>query len=172
MSKNTIEKIFGANVFIDGDEFIGRANEVTLPNVNIAMSDHQPLGYFGTVRLFNGIENMELSVTWSSIVPEVLKRGPHQSLNLTIRAAQHQYAQGVLSEAQPVVVFARGRVLGKELGTITGNDGGSRTTTFVLDYLRVLVDGEELYEVDILNRILRFDGEDIYADTRSALGME
>jgi len=172
MAKNTIEKIFGANVYVDGDDFIGRANEVTLPNVNINMSDHQPLGYFSSVRLFNGVENMELSVVWSSVVPEVFKRGPNQSLNLAIRAAQQVYQDGVLSEVQPIVVFAKGRVLNKEFGNITGSDGGTRTTSFVVDYIRLTVNGEEIYEIDILNRILRFAGVDIFASTRSALGLD
>lgn len=172
MARGLLDKVFGANVYIDGNNFVDKANVVNLPNINFQKSDHRPLGNFGTMRLWQGLEAMELSLEWPAFQPKVFSQSPGDVVDLTIRAVQQEWENGQLTRSYGVRIYAKGTPQNREGGTVSGDDGGNRTTSFDLHYYKLVVDGQDIVEADIPNKILRFEGNDIYASIREELGLD
>lgn len=47
MSKIEINRITNANIYLDGTNLLGRAEEVKLPDVSMIMQEHKALGMVG-----------------------------------------------------------------------------------------------------------------------------
>ncbi len=167
-----IEKVLNANVYVAGNNLLGKAQEVRLPNISVQKTEHRPLGIFTTVALPQGIERMELSIVFQTFNADVLKKAdPFNPIDIAIRAVQQEYNNfGNLQETKQVRVYCRGTFRNLDLGTITAEDGGTRTHTVDLVFYQLIVDGQLIHQIDPLNAIYIVDGKDLLADARSALG--
>lgn len=59
MAKIEINRITNANIYLDGANLLGRAEEVKLPDVSMTMQEHKALGMVGKVELPAGFDKME-----------------------------------------------------------------------------------------------------------------
>ena len=59
MSKIQINKLINANVYMNGSNLLGRAEEVQLPQIKHKMAEHKALGMVGSAEFFSGIEKLE-----------------------------------------------------------------------------------------------------------------
>ena len=57
MSKIEINKLTNANIYLDGVNLLGRAEEVQLPQIKHKMAEHKALGMVGSAEFFAGIDN-------------------------------------------------------------------------------------------------------------------
>ncbi|MBK1691202.1 hypothetical protein CKO33_03355 [Ectothiorhodospira mobilis] len=80
-----------ANVYLDGtNNLIGRAGEVTLPEISPAMSEHSGLGMLGTLELPAGLEALSMSTKWTGFYADHLRAGatPFRAHQFQICASQ------------------------------------------------------------------------------------
>ena len=58
MSKIKINKLTNANVYMNGVNLLGRAEEVQLPQIKHKMAEHKALGMVGSAEFFSGIDKL------------------------------------------------------------------------------------------------------------------
>ena len=75
-----INAIYNANVYLDGNNLLGKAGEFKLPEFEIGQDEYKALGMVGTIKLPNGVEALEGVSTHSrpkaagnAILPTTLK---------------------------------------------------------------------------------------------------
>ena len=73
MAKIQVNRIVNANIYIDGTNLLGRAEEVKLPDIQAIMNEHKALGMVGKIELPSGFDKLEGEVKWNSLYEESAK---------------------------------------------------------------------------------------------------
>lgn len=61
-----INRLTNANIYVDGNNLLGRAAEINLPQLKAKMSSHPALGMQFEFELPSGFEKMEAKVKWNA----------------------------------------------------------------------------------------------------------
>ena len=93
MSKIEINKLTNANVYLNGNNLLGRAEEVQLPQIKHKMAEHKALGMIGSAEFFSGIDKMECKIKWNALYPNVLRTcaNPFMAAMIQVRANLETY---------------------------------------------------------------------------------
>ncbi len=172
MSNLSINKLTNANVYMNGVNLLGRAEEVQLPQIKHKMAEHKALGMIGSAEFFSGIEKMEAKIKWNSLYTEVLKEAasPFKSHQLQVRSSLENYnGQGRVSEVS-VVAYLTGTFKEFPLGTFKPHENAEFETTLAVTYAKLVVDGSTIFEIDALENIYNVDGEDMISTFKSNIG--
>ena len=172
MSKIQVNRIVNANIYIDGTNLIGRAEEVKLPDIQAIMAEHKALGMVGKIELPSGFDKLEGEVKWNSLYEEAAKAmaNPFKAVQLQCRSSIETYgAQGRIQEVS-LVTFLTVMFKKNPLGTYKQHDNAEFSSAFGATYIKQVVDGEEVLELDYMANIFRVGGEDMLADYRSNIG--
>ena len=62
MSKIKINRLTNANIYMDGNNLLGRAEEIQLPQIKHKMAEHKALGMVGSAEFFAGIDKLECKI--------------------------------------------------------------------------------------------------------------
>jgi len=172
MSKIQVNRVTNANVYMDGNNLLGRAEEITLPQVKHTMSEHKALGMVGKAEFFSGIDKLECKIKWNSYYPDVMKKAadPFKAVQLQARASLETYTGQGLTRQVPVVVYLSGTFKEFPMGALKQHDNVELETTMNVLYAKLVVDGQEIVEIDILSNIYKVDGQDILANYRRNIG--
>ena len=101
MAKIEINRITNANIYLDGANLLGRAEEVKLPDVSMTMQEHKALGMVGKVELPAGFDKLEGEIKWNSFYRDAMlsAANPYKSLALQCRSSVQRYSsQGLIDE--------------------------------------------------------------------------
>ena len=172
MSKIQVNRIVNANIYIDGTNLIGRAEEVKLPDIQAIMAEHKALGMVGKIELPAGFDKLEGEVKWNSLYEEAAKAmaNPYKSVQLQCRSSIETYgAQGRIQEVS-LVTFLTVMFKKNPLGTFKQHDNAEFGSSFAATYIKQVIDGDEVLELDYMANIFRVGGEDMLADYRSNIG--
>ena len=172
MGKIQINRVTNANVYMDGNNLLGRAEEINLPMIKHKMTEHKALGMIGSAEFFSGIDKLECKIKWNSLYPDVLKKAanPFKTIQIQARASLETYnSQGKIQEV-PAVAYLSGTFKEFPLGNIKAGDNAEYETTMAINYAKLIVAGEELFEIDILENIYKVGGIDIMQDYRNNIG--
>jgi P2 family phage contractile tail tube protein len=166
-------KVTNAVVYLDGESFIGRAEEITCPEVAPKMIDHKALGLIGDVELATtAIGKMSSKIKWNSIYVEAMKKthNPFQALRLQIRANVDTYENQSLVGQIPCVI--KMTAVAKKAGGLVfkANDNVEREDEFNVTAYSMAIDGEEIIAVDVMANIWRVNGVDLLASFRDNIG--
>lgn len=168
-----VSKIFNANVYLDGvNSLIGRADEVELPDIEVETEDHKGLGMVGKLKLPSGLKELKAKIKWSGFYAEHLKAGanPFRAHALQLRGSVETYDAGGRVEELPVVVFLTASWTKAGLGKYEAQKAVAFEDELAVTYVKVVHDGKEVLEVDVLQNIWRVDGEDVLARYRANIG--
>lgn len=168
-----VNRLTNANIYVDGNSFLGRAEEITLPDIKHKMADHKGLGMVGTVELFSGIDKMECKIKWNSFYSEVMKKAanPTQAVQLQCRGSVEEYGAAGRTAERPVVCYVTGMFKNVPAGNFKQHDNVELESMLTVTYVKVEYDGAAIYEIDVLANIYKVDGEDILANYRQNLGI-
>lgn len=172
MSNIQVSKLTNANVYLNGVSFLGRAEEVTLPDVAAKMVEHKSLGMVGSVELPSGFEKMEARIKWNSMYPDAMKTtsNPFKSASFQVRSSLEVYnSQGRVAE-QPVVAYFTGQIKKVPMGAFKQHDNVELESTFTVTYCKLEINGEEILELDVLANIFKVNGQDVLATYRNNIG--
>ncbi|HJT73282.1 MAG TPA: phage major tail tube protein, partial [Chitinophaga sp.] len=88
-----INKCTNANVYLNGVSYMGRAEEITLPDIQPKMVDHKALGMVGESELPAGLQKMSAKIKWNAIYPDVMKttHNVFTSVRLMVRTSIETY---------------------------------------------------------------------------------
>jgi len=172
MSKIQINRLTNANIYMDGNNLLGRAEEIQLPQIKHKMADHKALGMVGSAEFFAGIDKLESKIKWNALYPEVLKKAanPFKAVQIQARASLETYnSMGKLAEV-PAIAYLTGTFKEFPLGNLKPGDNAEYETTMSVNYAKLIVAGEEIFEIDILENIYKVDGIDILTVYRANIG--
>lgn len=167
-----VNKVTNAAVYIDGEAMLGRADEVTCPDISPKMVDHKGLGMVGEAELPAGLQKMSAKIKWNAIYPEVMKRTHNvfQSMRLQIRTSVETFEGGSRTAQVPAVIYMTATP--KKAGGLVfkPQDNVEREDEFNVTAYKLEIDGEEIISVDVLANIWRVNGVDMLAQFRENLG--
>jgi len=166
-----VQRVTNANIYLDGNSLLGRAEEVELAFPKAKMVDHKGLGMFGTAEFPVGIDKLEAKIKWASIYGEVLSTiSIFRSHQFQIRASIEQYtSQGRTSEIPFVGLM-----------TAQFKDGGPLNfkqheqvdfpATLVVYHCEYYVQGVQYLLYDVLANMYLINGADQLAQFRANTG--
>jgi len=172
-ANNLINKCTNANIYLNGISFMGRAEEVNLPDVATKMVDHKALGMVGELELPAGLQKMSAKIKWNAIYPEVLKPAYNsfQAVRLQVRTSVETY-EGASRVAQvPAVIFMT--AVFKKTGGLgfKPQDNVEMEHELNVTAYKLEINGEEIVDIDVMANIWRVAGVDQLATYRANIGL-
>lgn len=168
-----VRTLTNANVYFDGASYLGKVSEVTLPDVQFKQADHQALGMHAMSKIPTGMDAMELSMKWTTIVPQAMKKvaNGYKAWTFEVRSSLETYeSTGRTNEASYIAYF-RGIPTNIPGGNFKQHDNVEAETKFNINYFKLEIGGETLFEIDALANIYIVDGVDQLATYRANLGV-
>ena len=172
-SNSIPERLVNFRVFNDNKDLLGIAT-VELPEISAMTDTVSGAGIAGEVDspVLGHFGSMTCTLTWRTIEGDVLSLAKQQSHTLEVRGSQQNYdaAHGMYST---VPVRAVLRVVPKTLSLGSFEPGSATDTSneFEVLYLKLLINGKEVCEIDKYNYICSFGGSDVLASVRADLGL-
>jgi hypothetical protein len=157
------------NLLLDGTGYLGKVEEVTLPNTAWKIEEFQGGGMLAPLSVKMGMEKLTTSFVIKSFETKVISAlgGPsNKDLSLTVRGAVEDN-----NSTTPIRVEMRGIVTGVEPGSLKVGEAAGLTCNMDLNYIKFLENNKEVYEIDIPNHVFRLGGVDHLAEERKALGV-
>ena len=167
-----INAIYNANVYLDGNNLLGKAGEFKLPEFEIGQDEYKALGMVGMMKLLNGVEVVEGEITWNSLYPEVAAKANHpfKAAQLMVRSNLQTFdARGLVKEVA-VVTTVTATFSKNGLGGLKPKEKSEQASTYQATEIRQMVDGRETLYYNAFKNIYRVDGVDVLAQMRKNIG--
>lgn len=173
MAKIQVNRLTNANIYLNGKSLLGKAEEVSLPDIKHILSDHKALGMIGKLELWSGIDKMEMKIKWNSFYADTHKAiaSPFSALNMQVRSSLETYTSGSRTSQAPVVVYVNGQSKNIPTGNFKQHDNVEAETTFSIIYLKQVINGEVIVEFDVLSNIFKVGGVNVMAEYNANLGI-
>jgi hypothetical protein len=167
-----INRLTNCNIYLDGNSLLGRAEEITLPEIKTKMVEHKGLGMLGAIELPAGFEKFETKIKWSSFYPEVLRRAAvmRRSVQLQVRGSLETHTGAGLVEEQSVKVQLTGTFKKLPMGVFKQHESVECETELSGSYVKLTIGGQEIIEIDLMANIYRANGVDQIATYRRHIG--
>ena len=162
MTKMKINKLTNANVYMNGVNLLGRAEEIQLPQIKHKMAEHKALGMVGSAEFFAGIDKLECKIKWNALYPEVLMTASNPFLSTMIQVRASLEA--------PATAFLIGTFKEFPLGTLKPHENAEYETTMSVTYAKLIVDGIEIFEIDVLENIYKVNVIDMLSQFKKNTG--
>lgn len=157
--------------FIDGTSYVGEMEEVTPPKLKRKMEAYRGGGMLGEIKSDMGVDGLEMEFTAGGWMREIFKQwGAIKHDAVLIRWAGALQADDQESQ-QSVEITVRGRHEEIDPGSAKAGDKTQFKVKSTLTYYKLVMDGETLIEIDLVNMIEIVDGVDRAAETRAILGI-
>jgi P2 family phage contractile tail tube protein len=155
------------NAFVDGVSYFGLATEAKLPQVKIQTEAHRGAGMDGPVGIDLGTEGMSCEITFAEWSPPLLKQVGTQ-LRYVLRPAA---AAEIGEDVDTIIATVGGLITASETGDL--KPGASATLKQAMDvrYYRLEINGQEIWEIDLVNGKRRVGGVDQLVGIRRAMGL-
>ncbi|OBZ08047.1 phage major tail tube protein [Bacillus sp. FJAT-26390] len=166
------EKITGYSVYLDGSTYLGVA-DVELPSLEALTETIKGAGIAGEVDspTIGHYGSMGCSLNWRTIDPSAIKLAAPKMHAIDFRAAQQTLDSAAGSYgSSPTKVSVRAIPKSLSLGKFEVGATTDTSNEFEVTYIKILVNGKTLLEIDKFNSICIIDGVDYLAAERAALG--
>lgn len=171
--KIEINSISNANIYLNNGSMLGKAEEIKCPDVSAIMQERKALGMIGKIELPVGFDKLEGEIKWNSFYADVAKiaANPFGIVPLQCRSsvARFNSSQGRYDEI-PLVTFMTVLFNKNPLGTYKQHESPDFTSSFSCTYIKQVLDGEDILELDYMANIFKVNGVDMLADYRSNIG--
>lgn len=166
-------KLKNQNIFNDANSYRGVAKTVTLPDLTRKLEMWRGAGMDGAVGADLGMGDDGLKIEWTVGGLDLISLRQYGTTNasgvaLRWAGAYQQDDTGVVTKVE---VIARGRHETYSFGDAEAGEDTEHTITTVCTYYKLIVDGNEEIEIDLLGMIFKVNGVDILAEQRSAIGL-
>lgn len=174
MAKKIPIKLWGMALFMEGSNQEFATGDITLPSLTPMTDSLAGAGVLGEIDLPSSghYGSMEVGITWRTIDRDAFRLAGSQTKALEIRGAFKEFdnTKSVIA-TRAVKIVVRGFGKGIDLGTLSQNATTDTTNTIEVTYIKIFIDGENVFELDKLNYISRINGVDDQEDVRKALGL-
>lgn len=172
MVKKNITNASNANVFLNGDSQLGKADEVSV-SADYRFSEKKPLGMMTATEFFTGLDKIEAKIKWNSFYADVLKKtaNPLVNVNLQIRSNVELWEGDELTGEVPMVIHLRAKQRNMPNFGFKQGDPVENESTFRIVYVKIVDNGATILEIDVENLKFVVDGTDIWSKYRVNLGL-
>ena len=165
-------KLSNANIYINGVDLLGRAEEIDFPQIKHKMVEHKGLGMAAGAEFWAGIEKMECKITWSSISSDIA--GPVFNgiipAAVMIRGYQQQFAAGGLLAEFPVVAQLNGVFKETPKVSVKHQESQPAESNMSVYYYSLAIGGIPQVIVDVMANIYMVQGVDLLANFKQIIG--
>lgn len=159
------------NLFVEGQGYAGKIEELTLPKLTPLVQEYKAGGMSAPIDvLMGGHEKLEAELSLKAFDPKVLKLfrvNPGKDISFVARGA----LQDETGTIKAVSVTLRGFIKEYDMGAWKAADEVQLKLGLSLNYYRLEYAGDTIIESDPVNMVLKIDGVDQLAETRSAIGL-
>lgn len=159
------------NIFNDGVSCIGEAVEIVLPKLARKVEAHRSGGMSGEVDVDLGIEKLEVEHSYGGLMREIFNQFGITKIDGVLLRFAGSYQRDDTGEVDAVEVVMRGRHVEIDPGASKGGDDTVFKVKSSLTYYKLVINGETVIEIDVLNMVEIINGEDRLAEHRSAVGL-
>ncbi len=158
-------------LFVDGQFYAGRVEEVNPPKMAIKMEAFREGGMDIAIGLDMGMEGpLEASYTmveYNADLEAKFGRIAGADTLFVIRGAMQRQGE----DAKPIAHFMRGRYKETDPGAWKSGEKTTMKHTISLSYYRKEIDGRVVCEIDVMNMVRNINGFDEMLSQRAALGI-
>lgn len=167
------EKLINFRVYEDGTDLLGVA-DAELPSIEPMTDSVKGAGIAGEIDspVLGQFGSMTLKLNWRTVTRPLLSLAQQKSHNLDLRGAIQVFnaASGeYIAKALKVVVRAIPKKT--ELGKLDVASGQDSSNEFEVVYIKIMLDGESMVEIDKYNYVCVIAGTDYLSAVRTALGL-
>ncbi|WP_436595803.1 phage major tail tube protein [Pseudomonas aeruginosa] len=166
-------KLKNMNLFNDGGSYQGVAKSCTLPPLARKMEAFRGGGMNGPVKADLGFDDDGIQFEWTlgGLDLTALKQyGAVSASGVMLRFAG-SFQQDDTGEVTPVEIVVRGRHETIEMGDAQPGEDTEHKITTTCSYYKLVVNGEEVIEIDLLNFVEKVNGKDLLEAQRKAIGL-
>ena len=167
-------KLKRLNVFLNGDNWVGEAEDFTPAKLSRKFEAYRGGGMGGAVNIDMGLDDsaLDTSFTFGGLEAELVKRMGIAKID----GVQLRFAGSVqrddTSEVVAVEIVQRGRFKELDRGTFKSGDNSQSKVSMVNTYYKETINGQVIHEIDLINMIeIGPDGVDRMAEHRKAIGL-
>ncbi|HCF5878466.1 TPA: phage major tail tube protein [Pseudomonas aeruginosa] len=166
-------KLKNMNLFNDGGNYQGVVKSCTLPPLARKMEAFRGGGMNGPVKADLGFDDDGIQFEWTlgGLDLTALKQyGAVSASGVMLRFAG-SFQQDDTGEVTPVEIVVRGRHETIEMGDAQPGEDTEHKITTTCSYYKLVVNGEEVIEIDLLNFVEKVNGKDLLEAQRKAIGL-
>jgi uncharacterized protein len=169
----TINQITNANVYMNGESQLGKAAEITTPDLTSKEQEHKALGMQGVWKLSAGFEEMSGKIKWNSIYDDVAIHTVNTKapVQLQVRCNIERHSAGGLLEEFPMVTFMTVRFKKSPFGMFKQHENTEIETEFTCTAMKQVIDGRVVIDIDFGTNKYIVNGVDLNAQYNEALGI-
>jgi P2 family phage contractile tail tube protein len=171
MSKIEINRVTNAGVYINGDSYLGKCEEITLPTIKAVMSEHKSLGLNSKIELPSGVDKLEGKIKFNSKYPKVQKlfADIFTPMQIQVRYQIESYGpNGRTSVPAYVVMTIQSK--GLEAGSFKQHDNVESGSDFNVLFIKEVINGETIYEYDVFANTYIVNKIDLLAGFKNSIG--
>jgi uncharacterized protein len=167
-------KLKKLNVFLNGDNWVGVAEDFTPAKLSRKFEPYRGGGMGGAVNIDMGMEDgaLDVSFTFGGYGEELLRcMGEPKADGISLRF-NGSVQRDDTGEVVAVEIVCRGRFKELDRGTLKSGDNTQAKVSMVNTYYKEIINGQVIHEIDLINMIeIGPDGVDRMAEHRKAIGL-
>ena len=166
-------KLKHMNLFNEGESYMGLVGAVTLPKLTRKLEAWRGGGMDGTAKVDLGMgdDGIQLEWTLGGLDLTLIKQyGAVSANDIGLRFAG-SYQQDDTGETIPVEVVVRGRHEEIDMGEAKPGEDTEHKVTTAATYYKLVVNGVDVIEIDVLAMIFKVDGKDLLEEHRANIGL-
>lgn len=168
MARQLPKSLKGFTAYVDGVGYLGRLSGGKLPVIKIKTESYRDGGMDSEDDLDFGTEKMEAGLTFSELDRNMLTMVGRRDVPIVLRGSQ----EGEDGESEAIIGTMRGLVTEADPGEWkAGEPKTEAKLNMTPNYYRLMIGGDEVYEIDVQAGVRRVGGTDQLADRRANLGV-
>ncbi|BDC85218.1 major tail tube protein [Aeromonas caviae] len=166
-------KLKHGNIFMDGENWIGVAEDFTPAKLSQKFEAYRGGGMMGAANIHMGLEDgaLDTSFTFGGAEAALVKRMGLAKIDGVALRFAGSFQRDDTGEIVSVEIVQRGRFKELDRGTFKSGDNTQSKVSMVNTYYKETMNGVALCEIDLLNMIWIVDGVDLMAEHRKAIGL-
>lgn len=166
-------KLKQMNLFNEGNSYQGQCGTVTLPKLTRKLEAWRGGGMDGSVKVDLGMGDDGIQLEWTIGGYDLIairQYGITSASGVMLRWAGAAQRDDT-GEVMAVEVVVRGRHEEIDFGEAAPGEDTEQKVVTTCSYYKLVVNGREELEIDLLSMIFRVDGIDRYEEMRRAIGL-
>ncbi len=166
-------KLKHGNIFMDGENWIGVAEDFTPAKLSQKFEAYRGGGMMGAANIHMGLEDgaLDTSFTFGGAEAALVKRMGLAKIDGVALRFAGSFQRDDTGEIVSVEIVQRGRFKELDRGTFKSGDNTQSKVSMVNTYYKETMNGVVLCEIDLLNMIWIVDGVDLMDEHRKAIGL-